>query len=435
MSVQEVRVHIEEPSARAKHAVEQLLGSMLGWTVRFVPGTADAADGPLLIYGRIAVDGAFRVIPSGWLLGKGLAPIDPATASLNDLPTLFPVVDGDLPFDAFAASFFLLSRYEEWLPIGRDAHGRPLTSALHAARHGYLDRPVVDEWALQLAAAWRAFDPRVPEPRRKYRQVVTVDLDNGLKFGGRPLWRSLGSCARDLLLGNWADVGERMRVLAGSAPDPFLIDAELKERFLHAGDAVNFFVLASGRGHYDHAVPISDPIYSAEITALSEWGQVGLHPSYESIEREGLTAVQKRMLEAVAGQEVTMARQHFLRLRIPGTFRELEALGIAEEHSMGLHDAIGFRCGTCTPYRWYDLEQDRPMDLRIHPFAVMDNALRDKLKLSPEQAFLDVLPVLERIKRVQGNFIGLWHESFLARTGRHVAWRTAILGIIEAAKA
>ncbi|MBK8500556.1 MAG: hypothetical protein IPL52_17480 [Flavobacteriales bacterium] len=417
------------------HAVEQLLGNMLGWSVRFVPESVVAGDGPLLIYGRASVPGAFHISPCGWLSEKGVGPIDPEVAFLNDLPTIFLSEDGHLPFDPFAASFFLLSRYEEWLPIQRDPHGRPVTAVLHAARHGYLDRPVVDEWALQLAAAWRAFDPRVPEPQRKYKQVITVDLDNGLKYGGRPLWRLMGSCARDLVRGEWADLGERMRVLSGQAPDPFLIDPELKERIAMANAMVKFFVLAAERGEFDHAVPISASVYSKEVVALASWAQVGLHPSYRSSEREGLTASQKLALEAVIGSDVTMTRQHFLRLRIPGTFRELESLGIVEEHSLGLHDEIGFRCGTCTPYRWYDLEQDRPLNLFIHPFTVMDNALRDKLKLSPEQAVEKVLPVLERVKRVQGTFIGLWHESFLAHAGKHVAWRAAILRIIDAAKA
>lgn len=136
-------------------------------------------------------------------------------------------------------------------------------------------------------------------------------------------------------------------------------------------------------------------------------------------------------LSAILAREVRLGRQHFLRYTMPSTFRTAIQAGLTEEHSMGLHDRLGFRAGTCTPYDWFDLERDATTGLIIHPFAVMDNTLRNKLRLEPEQAVAEARVIVESVKRVNGTFTGLWHESFLARTGDHAAWRAAILAIIR----
>lgn len=137
------------------------------------------------------------------------------------------------------------------------------------------------------------------------------------------------------------------------------------------------------------------------------------------------------MLEKVIGKPVTSSRQHFLRLRLPETYRELERIGIKEDHSMGFADAVGFRAGTCTPFPFYDLEQDRETDLMIFPFEVMDSALCYKMKLDPDQAIAAAGQVIDRVKAVQGTFIGVWHERFLSDHGAEKGWRRVVEEIIR----
>jgi hypothetical protein len=98
---------------------------------------------------------------------------------------------------------------------------------------------------------------------------------------------------------------------------------------------------------------------------------------------------------------------------------------------MGLHDALGFRAGTSMPYRWYDLLDERSTTLTVHPFAVMDNTLRVKLGLSPEQAVERVERIVQRIRAVEGTFTAIWHESFLADEPANASWRKAIMEMME----
>lgn len=409
---------------------------MLGWEVVIHTSVEAlrAIEGSKLTYGTRALPGVFHVHPSGWLSNTGVQRYEPTCKWLNDLPVLFPREEGDMRFDVFSAAFFLLSRYEEWVGVPQDMHGRPLTAELHAVRYNYDHRPIVDEWALHLFDAWRAIDPALPAPVRSYRQVITVDLDNGFKYKGRSLWRTLGSCVRDVIHGRMGEVVERYRVLSGRVADPFVIDERVKHAFLNASEDIRFFVLAAARSRWDHAVDVDDPDYARELRAMGEWARIGLHPSYYSSERTDLIAQERLRLEQVVGKPITATRQHFLKLDVRSTFRQLEDIGIREEHSFGLHDRVGFRAGTCTPYVWYDLHEERSTRLIVHPFVVMDNTLRHKLQLAPADAVEHVKPFINAIKQVNGTFTGLWHESFLSAEPNN-PWREAILEIIEAARA
>ncbi|MBK7944195.1 MAG: polysaccharide deacetylase family protein [Flavobacteriales bacterium] len=417
--MQPITIWIETASPRAQYAARQFFERLLGWPVRWATGTDQprADDGPLLAYAEHAPEGAFHLKPCGWLSHVATDRIDPDVIRTDESISLFPVDGGAWPFDPLAAAFFMLTRYEEWVGLPTDAHDRPLTSAMHAARHGYLHAPVVDEWAMRIARAWRAFDSRVPLPNRRYSQTVTIDLDNGFKYLGRESWRSAGSFTRDTLSGRWRDAAERLKVLSEKAVDPFILDEALLTCFSEAAQRSIAFILAAQRGPWDHAVPVSDARYARYLRELAQRMEVGLHPSYYSSTAPDMMRVERdRLFDAIA-QPITLSRQHFLRTRIPSTFREAVALGMREEHSMGCHDQIGFRAGTCTPYAWYDLEQEAETSLMIHPFAVMDNTLREKMKLSPDEAVARATEVIAAIKKVDGQFIGLWHESYLASSG------------------
>jgi hypothetical protein len=431
-----VTVLLQRPTPRAIHAVELVLLDMLGWQVRHVQHADELlqASGPKLWYGEQPLDGAFHVAPCGALHRPDGMAHDPPVGHVQDMPVLFPGTDGGMPFDVFAATFWLLARCEEYGPMERDAHGRPLTAALLAARHGFLERPVVDEWALALEEAWRPHEPELPAPVRQYAHTATIDLDNGFMFRGRPLWRTMGAWARDMLRGNWSDVRDRPRVLLGSRDDPYDVLPGVLPWMHEAASRVLVFVLNAPRGEHDHAVPISYPPYAERLRQVARTAEVGIHPSYHSSTHPERIPAETRGLAAVLQRPVVCSRQHFLRSDLPHTFRALEAAGIREEHSMGLHDRPGFRAGTCTPYRWYDLLEDRATALRIHPFTVMDNGLRDKMGLAPEAAEATIAPTIERIRQVRGTFTGLWHEGFLSGHPRHAGWREAIRGITLSAR-
>ena len=58
----------------------------------------------------------------------------------------FSVNNSVFPFDPFAASFFMISRYEEYLPHIKDIHGRFEAKESLAFKNNFLEKPIVDIW-------------------------------------------------------------------------------------------------------------------------------------------------------------------------------------------------------------------------------------------------------------------------------------------------
>lgn len=432
----DVHYHIERPGPRSRYILAHVLGGMTGWHAEEVQDRDSFASlqGPKLVYGHLPVEGALLVAPHGLLQERGILDGSPECAMGHGPPQLFPVQGGGMPFDVFSGAFFLLSRMEEYGPIRRDEHQRPVTAALHASRFGYLERPVVDEWLKQLIATWRQLEPRLPALRRNYSHTATMDADNGAMFLGRPWWRTLGSAARDLLQGRPDRVMDRVRVLSRAQADPYAVHRAFLDLAAANGAQANIHFIAAPRGKHDHAVPLRTRYMRDAVQLAAKHGALGLHPGYGSSDRAGRTAAEKALLEATAGSAVEKSRQHYLRMQLPGTMRELERLGIREEHSMGLADAVGFRAGTCTPYPFYDLAANEQTALMVHPFAVMDSALAYKLRLSPIEALTKALQLADAVRAVRGKFISVWHERFFSDYGDEAGWGMLAPAVLAHAK-
>ena len=406
----EVICYIDQDIAQVHFAVGHVLRRMLGWDARIVTRHADipGSDVPVIVHAKEAWSHGLHVPPRS-------TPQDP---------------------DVFTFAWRLLSLPEDHqhkTPV--DAHGRvPLTS-LAAYRNGWLQRPVLDEAVLTFADEVRAALPGLPPVKRTYRHVATMDVDNGFMYLGPEWWRTLASAARDAIRGDTSKLGERMRVLRGSQADPYDVLPGFRELAGSNADRsiVNFLV--SDRGPNDHAVGTRHALMRQRMNEVAAWAEVGIHPSYASSSHPSRIAMEKARLEQVIGRAVRCSRQHFLRMRLPSTYHHLMNVGVTEEHSIGLSDAIGFRAGTCTPFPYFDPAAQRETDLMLWPFAVMDSAMAYRMRLTPRAAVEQACALVDRVRAVQGTFIGVWHERFLSDHGAERGWRDAVSTIIRYAKA
>lgn len=109
-----------------------------------------AADRPKLCYGKQGVSGSLFFKSSGLLTDQKISPQRIGVTTFGDQKVPFPVTGSFLPFDIFAASFYFLTRYEEYLPFDdrKDPNYRASLSLQH--KLGLLQVPVIDEWALIL---------------------------------------------------------------------------------------------------------------------------------------------------------------------------------------------------------------------------------------------------------------------------------------------
>ncbi len=371
---------------------------------------------------------------SGGLLHEsGIREVDPVYVCAHDLHGLFPVKRGCSKFDFFASAFYLISRYEEYFPFLADKHGRFDALQSVAYKNGFLNKPVIDQYALFLFEILSARFPGEISIQRKYSFQPTFDIDIAYAFRSRGLIRSLAGATKSLSNRNYSDFMRRFKVLLNLEKDPFDTYEEIFSFHESPNRKPVFFFLLGDYGRFDKNLHFSNQNYQSLIKALADYSPIGIHPSYNSSRINGRLQLETDRLAQIIRRPVTKSRQHFLKLRLPHTYRNLLSADLREDYTMGYANHTGFRAGTCSPFMFYDLDLETETKLKVYPFAVMDGTLHDYLKLSPAKAMETINNLIEEVKNVKGTFISLWHNESLSEWRGWTGWREVYAHLVEKA--
>jgi hypothetical protein len=202
----------------------------------------------------------------------------------------------------------------------------------------------------------------------------------------------------------------------------------------HQLSSITFFLFSQQPSTKDPNIHPGKVRFQDLIQKIARESQPGLHPSYHTLEYPDRIATEKAGLEAVIGCPLHKSRQHFIRFRLPDTYRKLISAGIQEDYSMGYPDAIGYRASLARPFLWFDLEKNEVSPLTVFPFQVMDVTLKQYLGLSPGQAMDQIALLVQRTQSVNGQFISIWHNSSFAAEWGWEGWETVYAGLLQVAK-
>ena len=333
--------------------------------------------------------------------------------------------------DFFALSFFLVSRYEEYLPHKCDEHGRFKATESIAFKNSFLQKPVVNIWANQVKDKIEKKFSSFKFSKQNYKFIPTIDVDNAYAYLGKGFARTLGAYSRSLLIVNFADVSERTKVLLGKEKDRYDVFDYLTSIHKKYDLKPIYFFLLADYGLNDKNVPHTNKKFQSLIKSLDENADVGIHPSYHSSNNPVKMKKEILRLENILQKKVTKSRQHFLKINLPETYRYLITLGITDDYTMGYTSETGFRAGTCTPFYFYDLKNESQTDLKIHPFCLMEATLKYYKKTHPENAMEQIKPIVDEVKKVNGTFYTLWHNEFLSDAKEFKGWKKVFNELIE----
>jgi hypothetical protein len=389
-------------------------------------------DGPKLNYSKAGIiSGEYMVVPNGLLEQTGVtqSPID---CFETDATLAFFKTTGDFPFDIFSACFYLLSRYEEYLPHKKDKYGRYAHENSLAFKKKFLDQPLVNKWLGLFKKSLRLTYPALSFRNASFNFLPTYDIDEAWSFKHKNNWRLALATVRAVTKGERPRVIERRKVLKGMAQDPF--DSYEWMNALHKKFALKpryFFLVPEKTGKYDRNILPAEPALQELIREHASQYPVGLHPSWQSGDDPFLIKAEKATLENITGKKIQSSRQHFIRLTLPGTFRYLLATGIREDFSMGYGDINGFRASVCSPFYWYDLEKEETTELLLYPFCYMEANSFFEQKLTSHQALEEMIHYYHEVKAVSGLLITLWHNTFLGTDPMFKGWRQAYEEFVE----
>jgi hypothetical protein len=390
--------------------------------------TAEAAA--WVVYGDQEVrTKAIRWRANDFLFGGMMSSTDLTVSWQDEMPVFFGI--SLEAADLLSCMFFCLSRFEEYQGFQADDHGRFPASESHAQQNGYLGLPVVRQWASWLVSSLREVYPSLPEPSPSaFRFQPTYDIDLLWAYWHRGM-RGIASGIRDVATGHIARA--KSRFLSPQEEDPYYcLDYLLNLHPEHK--PFIFWLLADNEDRKD---PNPFPVPTEQVGLMQELSSraiYGIHPSYHCTDRDNKLATEVGRIQEITGLAPRHSRQHFLRLKIPFTYRQLRLNGITNDHSMGYADAVGWRAGTNLPFHWYDLDREEATGLTVHPFAAMDVTLKNYNNLSAAQAVDRVLELANSLRPYGGDFALLWHNSSFAKDYGWAGWQEAYEEIVEKLK-
>lgn len=380
---------------------------------------------PKLIYGNESNSNDLFFKSNGLLFEKSIDNLEFEPFDFEGLKVIFPVYNKEsaLPFDVFSAIFFFVSRYEEYLPYKADIHGRFTAHLSLAAELGILEKPVVNIWSLSIKKIIQDHYPDYVFPSRYFKFVPTYDIDSAYAYAQKGLVRSLGGFFLSIKELDWKDIVERIRVLFTKYKDPFdTFDLQIKYQKKYNLRPI-YFVLFGRYGQYNKNINTRNRTFRFLIKFLGDYARIGIHPSYNMSDDESLFPNEKKLLEEAINKNVICSRQHFLRLKLPNTYRQLINNDITDDFSMGFAALPGFRAGICSSFNFYDLDFEAETNFRVHPFTVMEGTLKDYLDMTTADATEKINQLITEVKNVNGTFIPIWHNESLSDKKRWTGWR------------
>jgi hypothetical protein len=310
--------------------------------------------------------------------------------------------------DLLLVTLLILSRWEESVSTDRDAHGRFVSKQSVASKDGFLERPVVDEYGLALEQVLVFLHPTWRPAPRKLRAKVSHDADHvGIPFNGKNVLRHIvHRNPRNTWLELWAWLPECDPVDLRAVREIVGVTQE------HKLESAVYW-MASPRSLRDSGY---DPRHR-KIRKLIDWlrehgVECGVQPGYSTFRSPERLRREIKVLREILGDGPLGGRQHYLRW-CPDTWIHWEMCGLAYDSTLAYADHIGFRAGTCIPYRPWLLSLNRPANLLEIPLLVMDRTLLGYMKLTEEMSVESVRRCVDRCRRVGGVFTMVWHNNTL----------------------
>ncbi len=318
--------------------------------------------------------------------------------------------------DIFAASFFMLTRWEEYVNKHRDIHGRFTASESLAFKQGFLDRPIVNEYIENLKCMLLKLDDSLIFKERKFQLYLTHDVDELYQWKNwKQVFRvTLGDVIKRRNLGLVLErVSEYFLVKREKINDPFDTFDWLMDKSEAVGVKSRFYFMSGGVTQYDNRYKIDEPKSLELIQKIKKRGHIiGIHPSYNAFNDSKQFKKELDLLEKTVGEQITEGREHYLRFEVPTTWQVWEDNGMLVDSTCGYADKEGFRCGTGDEFSVFNILTREKLKLKERPLIYMDdNRLKGKRIYDREILITNISYLKNQNIKYNSNCTILFHQN------------------------
>ncbi|RIV46790.1 polysaccharide deacetylase family protein [Flagellimonas pelagia] len=404
---------------RLTYTAKQIFERILGMEISFTTKVEDFIkhNGPKMTYSKQPLQNEFFIRSNDLLFEQGINDLEIKVSDWDGVPCFFASGEkSTVPYDVFSASFFLLSRYEEYLPHVKDSVGRfPVKESL-AYQHKFLELPVVDLWAYKLLDALKERFPNLEYEEKSYGFTSIINVTTSHAYKMRGLARTLGGLFLDLGNFKFRYVWERISVLLGLRKDPYDNFYELVEIHKKFPIKTMFFFQFAKHSAHDKNISPNNNKFRYLIKSIADYSIVSLSTSFLSSTNKDVLKEEKKQLANLIHRPINYSRLRYNRVNVPAAYRNLVETEFTDDFSMGYTHEIGFRAGTCTPFHFYDINMEVRQPLKVHPFALHDYALVNYKK--KDEVYEKMDRVYRMVKQVKGDFVMVFSNELLGSKHR-----------------
>ena len=313
--------------------------------------------------------------------------------------------------DILAGSFFMLSRWEEYVNKDRDINNRFPASASLAVKSNFIDRPIVNEYVEIIWSSLLRIGINQNRKKTSFNFLLTHDVDlPRLWWSGKDFVKSIGGALLKRKSLKEALTLLRHYIARNDPFDVFDWMMTLSEKY---GFTSHFFFMSGGTSKKDNFYKIDHPEIKKLISEIKlRKHSLGFHPSFNAYNDLEQFTKERELLEGIAGVPIKSGRHHFLRFENPTTWQIWEDNGMHWDSTMSYHDKEGFRCGVCYPFPVFNIHTKEKLSLLERPLIVMEGSfITHQKEIKLDEMVVKIKNLIDTTHRYNGEFVFLWHNS------------------------
>lgn len=403
-------VYTHKITPRVTYAFKHVCTRILGISVKFTTRVEEliAHQGLKLSYTHKRLGNEMHIRSADLLFEQGVLAMDVHVQSWDGVPCIFQIKDATaaIPFDIFAATFYMLSRYEEYLPHVKDELGRFPSSESLGVAHNFVRIPVVDIWIKRFGKMLSDNFPSIVLKNLVPDTEMMVTVPQAFKYKKIGFLRTIGGFIRDVSKLRLRENLQRTQVLLGLRRDPYDSFGWLINVQKQVEKPFKVFFQLGDYGQSSKNIKHSKRSFQNTLKMVADYCSVGLLISPAASKETDHLRKEKQRLEEIVHRPLKGIHISCFRLNLPHIYRDALDREIQEDYTMGYPDAIGFRAGTSQSFLYYDLDYEIQTPLMIHPVCMQSDAL-----INYQNNTIDFVS-LKDMQRAVHNVGGVFRISF-----------------------
>ncbi|WP_271392531.1 DUF7033 domain-containing protein [Aequorivita sinensis] len=416
-------IYTQKVTPRISYIFKHICLRILGIDIAFTSGIEEfiAHQGAKISYGKKPMGNELFFQSHGLLEQQGIEATDITVKKWDDTFGFFAVSNiSSLPFDIFSTSFYMITRYEEYLPHVKDELGRFMASESLAYKEGFLQQPIVDIWAYKFKEQLLEAFPKMEFPEKKIVIHPVIEASQTFAYKQKGLFRTVVGYLGSFFRAKFRDIILRTQVILGFKRDPLDTFKWMVNKSTRSNFKLTVFFMLGDALSFNESMNTHRQKFKMLIKYVSDYKEVGLMFSFNALGNYEMLKDEKRRMQEITNRSLTSSMNSEYLVNLPDLYRYLVELEVKRDFTMVFRDTVGFRAGTCTPFLFYDLDYEIKTPLIIHPSAMTTLAFNKKYASDIDKT---VSTMLKAVDNVNGTFTMTFSNKDFSALDNQKVWR------------